>query len=424
MSSHIAAAVNQLVNNTRRDSLEQYLTCDTDQSVFTHSDERIARFVKIVSVHICRESPLSFGKTLTFEIDLQGMDYLSQLYLRFRLPALELVEGSTFTTWTQSIAFALIDTVELRFGNTVVVRQPGNFLEVVDYLTHSAGNAPAHSAAVGRTDSTLAVTQNSAVRERELYVRLPFFFSKSLSAALPLFAMNPYNVTVVLKLRPFTDLIIYDGPDDTISKVKPGALVAELISESFIVTDRERDDSFTFAEDGTKLLSPPLTYLMDEWQYSEYEIAPDTATYTAQLKSFSGHVKEFIFYVIETESEEQNDYFMFGERQNNGLELIETVALSLDGKLRIGPLRESYFRLVTPQKYHSYAGNRNIYVLPFNEMPESNRPLGTLDVSAFDAVSLSLTFRPSNPRCRLHVLALSLNRLVISHTGVQVQYVT
>ena len=98
--------------------------------------------------------------------------------------------------------------------------------------------------------------------------------------------------------------------------------------------------------------------------------------------------------MIETESEDNNDYFNYGRRdiQQLGGEMVTRIGLALDGKTRLEKLPESFYRLITPQRNHTTAGNRNIYVISFAENPEINQPTGTINFSGYDSVELLLDF--------------------------------
>ena len=416
MSSSVITATNQLKKGLGL-GLDQYLTFNANQSHFATQYTKVADHAKYTLSQPFVEN-IDFGKTVSAELPMYG-DFLSAVYIRIRLPELVVPTGSTYVAWTQTIAFAMIESMEIRLGETVIVQQPGNFMEIMDYLQTPYDQSVAHWKTVGRLDTVLVAPTN-AVKERDVLIPLNFWFNKKLSQAIPIFALNGDRVKLVMTLRQFQDVVIYDG---NILPEQQSIVDAEILSDFYVVTDEERDTRYSSLSNGTRILNP-MSYLIEQWQTRDFNIQADMATSKFTL-DFTGYVKELVFYVIEEDSEEQNDYFMFGQRDSarQGVELITSVSLLLDGKIRYEKLPESYYRLITPQKYHSYAGNRNIYVMSFSETPETARPSATLDFTAYDKIEMVLDFVPNIPRSRLYVLAVIFNRLTLTETSIQVEYV-
>ena len=411
--SSVITATNQLVTS-KGVGLDRHLTFEARRSHFATEYNKIANHSKFTVSQPFREN-VNFGKTISVEIDSIG-DFLSGVILRFRLPALTIPEGSRFIGWTQTVGYAMIENLELRIGDMTVVSQMGSFAEVMDYLQTPPN--PVHWDAIGRYDTVLA-TKYTGNKEREVLIPLNLWFTKKLSQAIPIFALNNHKIRIVLTLKPFQELITWDGeippPDASI-------VDSEVISEHYVVTEEERDAQYLVFEDNSRVLQPK-SYLIDQWYFLDFFVPAHTVQNKFHL-SFAGHVKELVFYLIEEESLESNDPFMFGQRAEgkNGAEFITSLSLLLDGKVRLDTTPELYYRLITPQKYHTYAGNRNIYVIPFSETPEQNKPCTTLDFSAYDTVELLLDFVPNIARCRLHVLAVTVNRLTFFDETVQLEY--
>ncbi len=415
MANSIIATAQQVAKQNPA-GMEKYLTMNANRSFFQYSYSKVSNTARH-TIMVPFNERVDFGRTITTTLPYMG-DFVNGIHFYVKLPQLSIPEGSKYIGWTQSLAFAMIESVEIRFGETVIVRQPGNFLEVMDYLETSANKTVAQWKSVGRYD-TVNVLANNALGYQDIYLPFNFWFNKKLSSSLPMFALSGQPVKFVIKLKPFLDVVTYDGLNEPI-----GVPIADaaLIVDYHLVSKEEKDDYYQIDPYGNKYLTP-LPYLIEQWQYMSFEINAGMTSNKFSLE-FNNHIKELVFYIIETESEEQNDYFLFGRRMSalQGGEFLTKISLLFDGKERFEKLPESYYRLVTPQKYHSYAGNRNIYVMSMAEYPELNNPSGSVDFSAYSPVELSLDFVDNLPSCKLHVLGISYNRLIFMEDGVQLEY--
>lgn len=414
----LISASNQLTRS-KGVGLDQFLTFEANRSFFTSEYNKVANHAKVTLAHQFVEN-VDFAKTLTVEFN-PNADFLSAIQIYFRLPALSVPPGSTFIGWTQTVAYAMIETVELRIGDTTIVEQPGYFLEVMDYLQTPPEKNVAHWKSVGRHD-TIMVTPGNASEEQDVIVPLNLWFTGKLSQGIPLFTLNGWKVKILVTLRRFQDLVTYDGNEAPLPA--PSIVSAQVLADYYMITNEERDARYVSLDgmNGKRMLAP-MSYLIDQWQVLDFFVPAETASTKCTL-SFSGHVKELVFFCIETESQVQNDHFMFGQRDatKQGLELISAVSLHVDGQTRCEKLPESYYRIVTPQRYHSYAGNRNIYVLPFSETPETCRPSSTLDFTSYDTVEMLLDFVPNVPQCTVYVLGIVVNRLTFFDDTVQLEF--
>lgn len=380
-------------------------------SLFSYNYKRITPYAKH-TINVPFNEKVDFGKTITATVPLMG-NLLHSMHLYFRLPQLSPTPpGSTYLGWVNSVGYAMIDSVQLRIGETVIDEHNGLFLEVLDYLTTPSNKASARAKNVGRYDTSNVLTMN-ALAEQDIYVPMQWWFTKKTMSSLPLISLTGQTVKIYVKLRAFADVVTYDG--DTVPVAIP-IQDSGLILDYYMLSEPERGIFKVEAQD----------YLIEQWQYLTFEIIHGLTTNRFHLE-FTRCVKEIVFVLIETESEDNNDYFNFGNRDPalQGGELITNVSLAFDGKTRQEKLPESYFRTIMPAKYHTFAGERNIYVISFAENPELNQPTGTANFSRYDNVELILDFIDNVPQCRLHVLGITYNRIEIDpREGVQIDFVT
>ncbi|RKO94851.1 group II dsDNA virus coat/capsid protein [Blyttiomyces helicus] len=363
----------------------------------------ITPFAKNVTIIPFNEQ-VSYGKRITATIPCGG-DLLHGIKLYFKLPAFNNIPvGSSYLGWTQSVGYASIDEIELRIGETIIDKHSGLFMETMDYLKTNVNDVIANNVCVGRYDTINVLPQNAS-EEIELYIPLQFWFNKKLSSSLPLVAMKSQSVKIVVILKNFEDIVTYDGEiaPEPVQIVNSGAVV-----DFYLLSEPERN-LFTHGNE---------SFLIERWQYDFFPITQGLSTSKFQLE-FNNSIKELVFFVIETESERNNDFFNIGIRSspNQGSELLKYIGLRFDGKDRFEKMPESYYRNVTVGG-HTYKGNRNIYVISFAEFPESNQPSGTANFSCYDTVELTLDFINNVPSATLWVLGISYNKLDIDADNI------
>ncbi len=395
----------------RQVGLDFALTGDPQISMFTYNYHRHTKYAKNVEAIHFNET-VDFGKTGTISIPLSSGHLLHKLRLFLRLPPLVRPEDSTYIGWTQTVGYAMIDYVEFLVDDVGICKMPGTFLEVMDYLTTTTDKQKSRDRCVGRFDNVNVVKDN-ALASQDLYIDLPFWFCRRLAASLPLVCLSNHVLKLRFKFRPFSELVIHDGEIEP----QPMSIAdAALIGEFFLIGDEEKH----------LIASETQRFLIEQWQYDSFIVSRGTTRNRFQLQ-FNRPVKELVWYFVEAESEENNDYFNFGRRTDKlqGANFITTVALHFDGKERFSKLPESFYRTVLPERYHTFSGDRNIYVLSFAESPEWGQPTGTANFSTYDNIELTFDFVSDVPECYLKVLAINFNRLVIEPNGpVTIEYMT
>ena len=383
----------------------------TYASMFSYNYKRITPYAKH-TVEITFNEKVDFGKTITANIPYLG-DLIHTIHLHFRLPQLSPPPpDSKYLGWVNAIGYAMIDRVEVRIGETVIDTHTGLFMEILDYISMPPGKGDGRNKSVGRYDNANVLSIN-ALGEQDIFVPLQFWFNKKIMSALPAICLTGQSLKIHVKLRPFSELVTYDG--DIVPVPYP-------IQEAGVVID------YFLLSEPEKMLFKNETqeYLIEQWQFQTFEIPAGITTSRFSL-DFTRCIKEIIFVLVEVESEENNDYYNFGIRdaEKQGGELARKIGLAFDGKTRQEKLSESYFRLVTPQRYHTFTGNRNIYNISFAENPEINQPTGTANFSRYDSVELLLDFVDAVPQCRLHVLGINYNKINIApDNSVQIEFLT
>lgn len=402
MSSSVTSAALQLNNHG---SMGEFLF-GNESSLFTYQNTLITSFSKNIVPIIFTET-VDFSNTLTLTLPYSG-DLIGNLTFHVLLPALTIPQGSTFVTWTNAIGFAMINYVEIYAGDIKVVHIERDLLEILDYFSTDASKAEAQGFAIGRYDN-VSVLQNPTFSPSadplELYVNFPFWFCRALSSCLPITCIPNQPIKFKINLNPFSQVVNYDGniPPTPVSMTD-----ARLIADYYLLSAAEKTDFQTNDHQ----------YIFEQYQTQVTPINALTATGNYPIK-FLNSVKELIITFRETASEDNNDFFNYGLRDPNrqGREFVSTIQLFFNGVARTEKLDEKYFRVVTPLQSHVFAGERNVYVIPFAANPESNQSSGSANFSQLSSVSVSFDFVNNLPACNMQIFAISYNILDI-HNGV------
>jgi hypothetical protein len=406
MAESVKATFNQIL---KQGILDVDLGSNPDALLFNYNYKKVPNHAPHVAKVLFHERA-DFGKTLTADIDNFG-DCISNMYLHIKLPPLSIASGSTYTGWTNAVGYTMIESVEFLVGSYSLVKMTGLMMEAMSYISTSTDKRKVLDSFVGRYDTHRVLPVN-AVGTKDLYIPLPFWFTQKLSQAFPLFLVTKNSVSVRVKLRPFAELVTYDGPTPPV-EIPP---LDAWLSVKYIAMDPIEKKQLEAQTE--------IVYLFEQWQTHVFQEFPPLTT-TGQVElNFRNAIKEIVFVLVETASEDNNDWSNFGRRDLNipGGELLTAVTLYVNSEIRFATMPESYWRQVGPYEAHTSGSDRNIYVLPFAAAPERNQPTGFLDMSTIDNMTLQLDFIPNLPRCRMYALGVSYNKLVIRDGEMDVTY--
>ncbi|KAJ3026774.1 hypothetical protein HDV00_011595, partial [Rhizophlyctis rosea] len=312
--------------------MDTFLYDKPESSMFAYNQTRVSNHASD-PVMLEFEGPIAFGKTLTVTLPHRA-DLLHEVSIMMVLPPLTPTTGSTYAGYAQCTIYAIIETVELLMNEQVVNSRTGLDLEIFDYITTPPGAKATRDKQVNRFDTVNVLPQN-ALGVTTLFAPLPLFFTKKMASSLPVLSLYRDTMRLRLRLRPFEDVVVYDGPTPP-HPVNP--LNINLLAEYIHFTSVERASLPTFKNPN---VGDPL-YLIEQVQSQVAEITAATVTTKVPLE-FTNNVKEILFVVVETASEENNNYCNFGRRDPSfaGGELIIRAGLLLDGQERFARMPES-----------------------------------------------------------------------------------
>lgn len=383
-----------------------YLTQNPDINLFKYNYYKYVNFATETVKLSLNEIP-SFGKKTVCDIPKKG-HLLTKLHLHLRLPALTKVSGE-YLSWSDAFGYSVFDEdepIELEIGGVVVDRLYPRFLDMYDDLSN-ASQTMGKNLMILKSD-VYTSTKYNAEKEVDVMIPLDFWFTKQYNSALPLLSMYHQDIRINFKLKNFDKVVNYDGDDPTGASILDASVFAEYVFLDDFILEKFQKQKHTF--------------MIEQVHYNGSEIIPErTSIYNTPLK-FNSPVKELLFGCVTSNNIVNNNHFVYSNATDGSI--IESAALSLDGRKRFEYLPEIYYRAVFPQQVHSVIPLRYIYCMPFCINPEKNQPSGSLNMSRFNDVVLSMKLAPNNEQCSLFVYAVSYNVVTIENGTLTMEFIS
>lgn len=380
-----------------------YLTKDPQINVFKYNYYKYVNFAT-ETVNLNLNNLATFGQKTSCVIPKRG-HLLSKLYLHIKLPALT-KNGGEYLSWCDTLGYAIFkDPVELQINGVTVDRLYPQFMNAWDDLTN-ANKQLGKNFMILKSD-TYASNKYNAQKELDLVIPLEFWFTKQYNMSLPLLSMYNQEIKVNFSFKNFSECINYDGNDPVSIQAIESNIFAEYIFLDDIILKQFQQQKHMF--------------IIDQVQYNGDELIPaNSISYNSSLK-FNHPCKELIFFCIEKNNIDTNNYFSYSRTENDS-NLVKRASLLLDGKARFDSLPEFYYRTFFPNSVHSVIPMRYIYTMPFSMKPEDNQPTGSINFSRFNDINLALVMQPNNPVCYLYTFAISYNIIIIENGSLTMEF--
>ena len=373
-----------------------YLTKDPQINVFKYTYYRYVNFATEI-LQLPLNDFASFNKKTSCDILKRG-HLLSKLHLYLKLPALTKLSGE-YLSWTDTIGYAIFsEPIELEIGGVVIDRIYPQFLDIIDEYSNSSKQM-GKNFMIGKSDIYVSGYYN-ANKPLDLVIPLDFWFTKRYNMALPILSMYNQDIKINFKLRDFPQLVNFDGATPDYSNIIESSVYAEYVYLDDYIVEQFQQQKHMF--------------VIEQTQYHEPESIPaNTSIFNTTLK-FNHPVKEIFFACAEKNIVENNNYFVYSNSTDDG-PIITFASLLLDGQRRFDNLPEFYYRCVFPDNVHSVIPMKYIYCMPFCLKPEDNQPTGSVNMSRFNDVVLSVRMRNPNPECFIYVYAVNYNIVTIEN---------
>jgi sugar lactone lactonase YvrE len=296
---------------------------------------------QIISIPL--DTAINFGEEFTMKI-YQEADLVTGAYLEFKYPS-----GQPPAV-CDSFGTYMFNWIQLEYGDQILERIDGEFLEIMNDLTVPQGKQGALSNLVGKN-----LTSNLSV----YITRLSFDMFKK---GMPICALKE-DPHIRFSLRNFNEGC------PTATNTNP-PFSAQLFVNYVFLPEPERN----------YFIKNPLTYLFEQTQRFDTTLGKSNCTV---LTDFQNCTKE-LFIVIQSSiglPYQWTDVLRYMRLVLNGTEIIPyDIGTSL------------FMRCLQPLENHTRAPDRNFYMYPFAIDPENDDPTGTVNLTGlkqqFDFVLL------------------------------------
>ncbi len=204
---------------------EVQLVAYGEENMFLNDDPQIT-FFKIIyrrytnfSIETIEQNfngNLDFGKKFSIELSKIG-DLIHKMWLVIELPNIpilydinNIVDKRIRFAWARKIAYALVNYIEIDIGGTIIDRQWGEWMNVLNELNITNFNNNIDELTGNVPEVYLLKTiYNSNIPSRVLYIPLHFWFCKYAGSALPMLAIEYNLVRCSVELNSFDSCAIF-----------------------------------------------------------------------------------------------------------------------------------------------------------------------------------------------------------------------
>lgn len=142
---------------------------------------------------------VGFGKSVSAVIPRDG-DLLSKVKIRIVVPAITPTSSKNFR-WINFLGHVIVKSFSLEIGGNEIDKQYGEWIHIWNELAYGTMSEQMTRADLAGNVPKMVQPSTSSKPELELYVDLPFFFSRNPGLALPLIALQYYDVRIKVDFR-------------------------------------------------------------------------------------------------------------------------------------------------------------------------------------------------------------------------------
>ena len=341
-------------------------------------------------------------------------DLLNKCFVHIKLPILSgsIPSGSTYLGWCNSIGHAIIEYISVKIGHQEYDRITGDELEVYTEKEMTEEKKTGYNEMIHKF-SDVTELETNAEQEIDLYIPLPFWFCKYPGLSIPLVSLWSHKVEFEFKIRPFNQLVVYDGDTD------PEDLLFSITSSSLLM-----DYIYLDNEERNRWKASAHSYLFEQHQRVSSRVLEGESSKIISVDTYHS-TKQLSFVFVEQDSKDNNDHFNYARRAD-GLSSITNVDIQARGNsLFKTKLSESYLRLIEPFKRSTGITNKYIYQYSFGLKPEEYNPSGFLNFSSLDSngVFLILDMRSGTKTSFIHVFVTNYNFYTVNSGIAKLKFI-
>lgn len=374
-----------------------YLSSDAKTSLFNFNYHRISKFLIRMS-----EIPSNFSSNLlTASISSENGDLLTNLYLQVRFPKIDCGEGHTHV-WCNKLGHAMIESIDLKIGSTVITRLDANCLEFNSMFNIPSTKINTYRKMIGwrpKNDNFLdyagEYSLNDETKETIIWLPLPFWFTKSIGRSFPLCALaDTQSISVHIKLKDSSSLAVVNDSNCTYSV---GRLKPTLYGEFAIVETPER-----------VILSNTSHILIEQHQYMRSRTIEGEKNVKINLE-FKHPVMHIDWVIIlnqdNTENKHEKIIYSDYEIINATINVNNSDIVSAPG---------DYYHYIQPYNYCSRNSDQAIYTYRFCVDNSRSQPTGYLNFSIFSEKSMTFRFSGDHDKkFAIYFVATNYNQIKI-----------
>jgi hypothetical protein len=232
-----------------------------------------------------------FDKRLTCIIGRDG-DLISKMYLKVTVSSVN-TDGNNFA-WVRRLGHAIINTVEVELGGTILDRQYGTWLDIWYELARQGDHERGYSYMIGDIPELTRYESNNK-SEYTMFIPLQFWFNRHVGLSIPMIALQYHDVRIHVRFSQKNEVIIsdcnFDSSQVAINDVKL------LVNYVYLDSDERR----RFAQVGHE-------YLIEQIQFNGLERVLDlNSRYTLDYN----HPTKEIFWVMKNGIYTTNTEFVY-----------------------------------------------------------------------------------------------------------------
>ena len=323
--------------------------------------------------------------------------------------------------WTNSIAHAVVSSVEIEIGGSRIDKHFGEWLDVWSELTEKEEKRPGFWEMVGKAQDADydAGWKRSQSRQRTYYLPLKFCFNTSPGLYLPLVALTYHQIRYNFEFRDYLECIKAAVPVSQLT-AKEGGEVLSMVSCSLYA-----DYVFLDAPERIRMAEIPHEYLITQLQFMGDEAVPAPSDPNGSRNrkytiNFNHPVRELVWVYVAKSNYERNaisgnNWFKYDIPGDDTAEIFDEARLVLNGHDRFSARSAPYFRLVQPYEHHTRCPTKRVHCYSFSLLsPEDGQPSGQANFSRFDSAQLQFMLNPNIPVGKMKIYAYSYNVLRIA----------
>ena len=334
----------------------------------------------------------NFNKSINCTIDKSG-DLLKSIYLEITLPDINKPENVSWYGYTNNIGCNIIKSITLRINDQIIDKLYGESIDIYNNINNI--DTSALTLEYNSEFSLRNISDTIDYNKRHVYIKLPFWFSKSSGVALPICALNNSDIDLDIEFRKFNEVIKIDNYQniDNLTIKSNSKFDCKIISEYIYLDKNER----VFFQKNTH------TYLIEQLQFNGEDVLTRFDINKSIYLNFKNPIKE-LFWVITSDNNNidsnlENDYNNFTKYTtyySNYSDTFDTLTIKLNSMTLLEDQPATYYRLIQSHLYHNNKRNKHIYSYSFSLNPNDSQPSGALNFSDLNNVLFLFKFKNNN----------------------------